>query len=92
MAPMALWGQDKPAQKRHGTGGEGWLRSPDGYKVVRIVSAGETLHAKWVTVTDADVINGSMQVRHNRRMLRYNAEKLWKNLIWQGWRQVPPQW
>jgi len=92
MAPMALWGQDKPALKRQGTIGEGWLRAPDGYKVVRIVSAGETLHAKWVTVTDVDVVNGAMQIRHNRRMLRYNAEKLWKNLIWQGWERVSPQW
>ena len=89
---MALWGQDKPAQKRQGVTGEGWLRSPDGYKVVRIISAGETLHAKWVTVTDADVVNGSMQIRHSRRMLRYNAQQLWKNLIWQGWQQVAPQW
>jgi len=24
---MALWGQDKPAQKRQGVTGEGWLRS-----------------------------------------------------------------
>jgi hypothetical protein len=89
---MALWGQDKPAQKRQGVTGEGWLRSPYGCKVVRIVSAGETLHAKWVTVTDADVVNGSIQIRHSRRMLRYNAKQLWKNLIWQGWQQVAPQW
>jgi len=60
--------------------------------VVRITAAGETLHAKWVEVTDADEVNGSMQIRHSRRMLRYNAEKLWKNLIWQGWGKVPPQW
>ena len=76
MAPMALWGQDKPAQKRQGATGEGWLRSPDGYKVVRIVSAGESLHAKWVTVTDADVVNRAMQIWHNSRMLRYNDERL----------------
>jgi len=25
MAPMALWGQDKPALKRQGTTREGWL-------------------------------------------------------------------
>jgi len=58
MAHMALWGQDKHALKRQGTTGEGWLRAPDGYKVVRITAAGETLHAKWVTVTDADVMVG----------------------------------
>ena len=76
MAHMALWGQDKPALKRQGTTSEGWLRAPDGYKVVRITATGETLHAKWVTVTDADVVGGSMQVRHSRRMLRFNAEQL----------------
>jgi len=27
MAPMALWGQDKPAQKRQGVTVEGWHRS-----------------------------------------------------------------
>jgi len=27
MAHMALWGQDKPAQKRQGVTVEGWLRS-----------------------------------------------------------------
>jgi len=89
---MALWGQDKPALKLQGTTGEGWLRAPDGYKVVRITAAGGTLHAKWVTVTDADVVGGSMQVRHSRRMLRFNAEQLWVNLKRQGWKQVPPQW
>jgi len=49
------------------------------------------LHAKWVTVTDADVVGGSMQVRRSRRMLRFNAEQLWVNLKRQGWKQVPPQ-
>ena len=92
MTRMGLWGQDKPAQKRQGTAGEGWLRSPDGYQVVRIASAGETLHAKWVTVTDAHLAGGVMQIRHSRRMLRYNGEKLWKNLIWQGWIKIPPEW
>ncbi len=50
-----LWGQDKPEQKRAGGHGTGWLRSPQGLKVVRITSAEESLHAKWVEVTDADV-------------------------------------
>jgi len=31
-------------------------------------------------------------VRHSRRMLRFNAEQLWQNLIRQGWNRVPPQW
>jgi hypothetical protein len=92
MAVMGIWGNDKPDRKLQGAQGQGWLRSPDGCKVVRIVSAGETLHAKWVTVTDADVVSGVMQIRHNRRMLRFNAEQLWQNLIRQGWRRVPPQW
>lgn len=87
-----MWGNDKPAQKRQGSTGAGWLRSPNGYKVVRIVSADESLHAKWVTVTDADVVNGVMQIRHSRRMLRFNAAQLWHNLIRQGWKRVPPQW
>ena len=39
--PMGLWGVDKPEQKRQqGSGGIGWLRSPDGDKVVRIEGAG----------------------------------------------------
>jgi hypothetical protein len=88
-----MWGNDKPEQKRQGRAGEGWLRSPDGSQVVRITSAGETLHAKWVEVTDADVTRaGSMQIRHNRRMLRFNAVQLWENLQRLGWRRVPRQW
>ena len=48
---------------------------------------------EWVVITDADVTEGGrMQIRHNRRMLRYNAEQLWRNLIKQGWQRVPPQW
>ncbi len=90
---MGLW-SDKPDQKRQaGSGGVGWLLSPDGSQVVRIASAGETLHAKWVEVTDADVTpNGRALVRHSRRMLRFNAEQLWYNLIRLGWKRVPPQW
>ncbi len=41
-----MWGINKPEQKRQGREGVGWLRSPDGSQVVRITSAGETLHAK----------------------------------------------
>ena len=53
---MGLWGVDKPEQKRQqGSGGIGWLRSPDGDKVICIEGAGESLHAKWVDVTDADI-------------------------------------
>jgi hypothetical protein len=87
-----LWGQDKPEQKRAGGHGTGWLRSPQGLKVVRITSADESLHAKWVDVTDADVMNGRPLIRYTRRMLRFNAEQLWVNLIRQGWKRVPPQW
>jgi hypothetical protein len=60
--------------------------------VVKLTSAGPSLHAKWVQVTDADVVNGRLIVRHSRRMLRFNAEQLWQNLIRQGWNRVPPQW
>jgi hypothetical protein len=71
----------------------GWLRSHDGSQVVRIASAGETLHAKWVEVTNTDVMDsGHMQIQHNRRMLRFNALQLWENLIRRGWKRVPPQW
>lgn len=87
-----MWGNDKPEQKRQGREGEGWLRSSDGSQVVRITSAGETLHAKWVEVTDADVVNGRPLIRHSRRMLRFNAVQLWDNLQRLGWRRVPPQW
>ena len=91
---MGLWGVDKPEQKRQqGCGGIGWLRSPDGDKVIRIEGAGESLHAKWVEVTDADITSsGRPLVRHSRRMLRFNAEQLWHNLIRQGWKRVPPKW
>jgi hypothetical protein len=88
-----MWGNDKPAQKLHGQQGEGWLRSPQGDKVVRICSTSASLHAKWCEVTDADLTrSGGVVVRHNRRMLRFNAEQLWQNLIRQGWQRVPPQW
>jgi hypothetical protein len=61
--------------------------------VVRIASAGETLHARWVEVTDADVTrDGRPLVRHCRRMLRFNAVQLWENLQRLGWQRVPPQW
>ena len=33
-----------------------------------------------------------IQAIHNRRMLRFNAEQLWHNLIRQGWKRVQPQW
>ena len=88
-----MFGSDKPYQKCHGREGEGWLRSPDGSQVVRITSAGESLHAKWVEVTDADVTSaGLMQTRHSRRMLRYNAIQLWQNVQRWGWVRAPPQW
>jgi hypothetical protein len=88
-----MFGSDKPYQKCHGREGEGWLRSPDGSQVLRITSAGETHHAKWVEVTDADITSDSRAlVRHSRRMLRFNAVQLWENLQRLGWRRVPPQW
>lgn len=87
------WGNDKPEQKRvSGRAGTGWLRSPVGLKVWKFSSAGETLQSKWVQVNNADVVNGSPLIRHNRRMLRFSATQLWENLIRQGWTQVPLQW
>ena len=44
-----------PTQKQDGKPGEGWIRSPYGQKVLRILSAGESRWAKWVEVTDADI-------------------------------------
>ena len=75
---MGLWGAEKPNQKQQaGSSGVGWLRSPQGYKAVRITGAEESRWAKWVEVTDADVTSdGRHQVRHCRRMLRSNAEQL----------------
>jgi len=32
--------------------------------------------------------HGQAPHRHNRRMLRFNAEQLWWNLIRTGWRRV----
>ena len=90
---MGLWGSDKPELKLKGSDGTCWLKSSCGYKVVRITSAGETLHAKWVEATDADVTSeGLMQIRHIRRMLHFNAEQLWQNLQRLDWVRVPPQW
>jgi hypothetical protein len=90
---MGLWGSEKPELKLKGSDGTGWLKSSCGYKVVRITSAGDTLHARWVEVTDADITDeGHMQIRHSRRMLRFNALQLWQNLLRQGWQRVPPQW
>ena len=48
-----MWGNDKPAQKRQGHHGEGWLRSPNGSKVVRIRSSSSSRHAAWCEVSDA---------------------------------------
>ena len=62
---MGLWGVDKPEQKRQqGRGGIGWLRSPDGDKVVRIEGAAESLHAKWVEVSDADITSSERNYRY----------------------------
>jgi hypothetical protein len=48
---------------------------------------------EWVEVTAANITSqGRSLVRNCRRMLRFNAEQLWQNLIRQGWRRVPPQW
>jgi hypothetical protein len=72
-----LWGYDKPKQKRaSGRAGNGWLSSPEGLKVWKFSGAGETLHAKWVDVSDADVVKGRPLILHNRRMLRLNATQL----------------
>ena len=61
---------------------------PYGSQVVRITGAGETLHAKWFEVTDADVTAaGRMQIPHGRRMLRFHAIQLWQNLQRLGWVQ-----
>jgi hypothetical protein len=46
---------------------------------------GESLHPKWMEVTDTNISSsGQPMVRHCRRMLRFNAEQLWHNLIRQG--------
>ena len=40
-------GCGEPEQKRQqGSGGIGWLRSPDGDQLIRIEGAGESFHAK----------------------------------------------
>ena len=72
---MGLWGNDKPDQKcQAGSGGVGWLRSPDGSQVVRIRSARETLHAKWVEVTDADITSSGFG---RSRVRRYRPAGSW---------------
>jgi hypothetical protein len=72
-------------KKQAGAGGVGWLRSPHIYKEVWIACSGESRWAKWVEVTDADITrDGRAQVRHRRRMLRFNAKQLWLNMIRQG--------
>lgn len=88
-----MWGNDKPEQKRAvGPSGTGWLRSPQGYRVVRITSLPASAHAQWCEVVTADMDGKCVQSLHNSRMLRFNAEQLWVNLKRQGWMQVPPQW
>lgn len=90
---MAPWGNDKPDEKRiPGSGGTGWLRSPQGYRVVRITSLPASAHAQWCEVVTADMDGNRIQSLHNSRMLRFNAEQLWVNLKRQGWHRVPPQW
>jgi hypothetical protein len=43
---MSVWGADKSEQKRHqAVGGIGELRSPDGYKVIRLEGAGSVFAA-----------------------------------------------
>ena len=43
---MIVWGADKSEQKRHqAVGGIGELRSPDGYKVIRLEGAGSVFAA-----------------------------------------------
>ena len=42
-------------------------------------------------MVNADLASdGAIQAFHNSRMLRYNAVRLWQNLLRQGWSQVPP--
>ena len=85
--------QEKREQKRLGRPGYGWLRSACGTKVVRITTIDPTAHAQWCEVVNADLASdGAIQAFHNSRMLRYNAVRLWQNLLRQGWCQVPPQW
>ena len=90
---MSAWGNDKPDRKREaGKGGSGWLRSPQGYRVVRITSLPASAHAQWCEVVTAEIDSDRIQSLHNRRMLRFNAEQLGQNLLRQGWERVPPQW
>ncbi|NCV91463.1 MAG: DUF1651 domain-containing protein [Synechococcaceae bacterium WB7_3xG_012] len=85
--------QEKREQKRQGRAGSGWLRSACGSKVVRITTIDPTAHAQWCEVVNADLASdGQIQAFHNSRMLRYNAVRLWQNLLRQGWTQVPAQW
>ena len=85
--------QEKREQKRQGRAGSGWLRSACGSKVVRITTIDPTAHAQWCEVVNADLASdGQIQATHNSRMHRYNAVRLWQNLLRQGWTQVPAQW
>ncbi|MBM3938436.1 MAG: hypothetical protein FJ333_07275 [Sphingomonadales bacterium] len=68
------------------------MRSPQGYRVVRITSLPASAHAQWCEVVMADMDGSRIQTLHNSRMLRFNAEQLRLNLQGQGWKQVPLQW
>jgi hypothetical protein len=69
------------------------LRSPDGSQVVRIISHGETIRAKFAEVKDIGTTDQwRMQDRHSHHILRFNALQLWRNLLRQGRWRVPPKW
>ena len=56
--------------------------------MARIASADETIKVKWVEVRDAEVTSTRhIQIRHNRHMLRFNAEQLWVHLIRRVWKR-----
>jgi hypothetical protein len=59
---------------------------------MRATCAGESLHGKWVQMTDADVIgSGCMQILYCCRMFRFNSLQLWRSLIRLARRRLPPQ-
>jgi hypothetical protein len=61
---------------------------------IRIISNDELPSSQVAGLTSSGrcQLGGRMQIRHGRRMLRFNAVQLWENLQRLGWWSVPPQW
>ena len=80
---------------RMAMGGEGWLADPDGYWVKRFHRDTKASAAyPRVFIDDGrGMPNGEPALLKRRcHIRREEAEKIWKNLRKQGWKQISPVW